>query len=249
MRIKPLIVIMLATGCGMGAAITVSQWEDRPSPPTAMTGDAKLFVSAVLVEEGEPLTPRHLRLERRPIDRVPDGAITRLDEFQGRCARQPLLPGQPVLKAHLRDAAVDPSEASTEVPRPADHDHSHSTTYLPHGEKRTEEPRGASAMAPFVVRVSMSVHPADSAPREPGNGDRGPTTDGWEPPTDSTVTGNFLMGEAWSVSSHVPGQPAVIPAHPLQLEQVPFGEAIPDELPSETEHHPEDFDDFAPLGE
>jgi hypothetical protein len=192
MRINALMIIMAAMGCGMIAAMGVSQMESLPHQQAAVVGAAEvqLFVAGVEVPAGELLTPQLVRLERWPRDRVPDGAVTRLQDLHHQVTRQPLLPGQPLRRNLLRDAtdlsgtaeqvvrsevpdAIPSREAATafRIPTEGSTEGAERNPPASHGAPPTDARRAESASAqsypiskPLVVRISMSVHPHEDEP-------------------------------------------------------------------------------------
>jgi pilus assembly protein CpaB len=104
MRPKSLILIIIAVGCGLIAATGISQVIDRRSQSssgTVKTND--IFVTLVDIPIGKPLTPQMIKLEPWPTDRIPVGAITRLEDIEGRRPKQPLYAGEPILHRKLID--------------------------------------------------------------------------------------------------------------------------------------------------
>jgi hypothetical protein len=172
MRFRALTIILLAMGCGIGATMAVSQMEDKPQQASAVMGGAPLFVAAISIEPGEPLTPHNLRIETRPVDRIPDGAVQRLADVRQRFALQRLLPGEPVLKGHLADSAFPAAEVALPIEPALEAVKALASAELPEGGALpVAHAQGHSNFPPFVVKVSMSVHPADAAQLEPPRGE------------------------------------------------------------------------------
>jgi hypothetical protein len=198
MRINALMIIMAAMGCGMLAAMGVSQMEALPHSQAAVAGEVQLFVAGVEVPAGELVTPQLVRLERWPRDRVPDGAVTRLQDLHQQVTRQPLLPGQPLRRNLLRDATELPGTSEkiirSEPPESIPSREPAPAYRVPAGESMegagpsphsspsgrpavAQGPESASAQSfpiskPLVVRISMSVHPHEEesgAGRSPAN--------------------------------------------------------------------------------
>jgi pilus assembly protein CpaB len=104
MRPKSLILIIIAGGCGLVASIGISQVIERRGQSTGEPVKTEdIFVSIVDIPIGEPLTPQMIKLEPWPKDRIPVGAISRLEEIKGRRPKQPLYAGEPILHAKLID--------------------------------------------------------------------------------------------------------------------------------------------------
>lgn len=107
MRVKSLVLVMIALVCGLLATIGISQVIDKNSKAGAAQETVKIFVSIADIDIGNALTSENVKLEPWPKDRVPEGAITRLDELENRFARQRLYAGEPILAAKLMDSNSD----------------------------------------------------------------------------------------------------------------------------------------------
>ena len=78
MRPKSLILLLLALGCGLVAAIGINKvLASRPTEQAAETGEMMpIFVALTDIGMGDPLTPEVLKLEEWPKTKVPAGALT-----------------------------------------------------------------------------------------------------------------------------------------------------------------------------
>ena len=94
---------MLALGCGLVASIGITQViGNRDTEPADQTGDAHtIFVALEDIPFGKPLTPELLRLEGWPKDKVPSGALSRIEDVEGRRPRTKLYAGEPILENRL----------------------------------------------------------------------------------------------------------------------------------------------------
>lgn len=104
MRAKSLILIVIALGCGLVASIGISQVIERhrqggESPPQIET--EQIYVALVDININEPLTADLIKPEAWPKDRVPQGAIRKLEEVEGRRSKARLYAGEPILDAKL----------------------------------------------------------------------------------------------------------------------------------------------------
>lgn len=109
MQAKTMILIVVAVVCGLVATIGISQMVDgKGKTPQGET--VKVFVAATNVDISDKLDSQNVRLEEWPRDRVPEGAITKLEDLQDRFAAQRLYPGEPIMKAKLmNDNAGSPT--------------------------------------------------------------------------------------------------------------------------------------------
>jgi len=107
MRSKSVVLMALALGCGLVAAIGVSQVLDRNQAPPPSTEVEPVFVCAADINPNDLVTAQMLKLEEWPKGRVPPGAVTKLEEVEGKRCRQKLYAGEPVLLGKLRGQADD----------------------------------------------------------------------------------------------------------------------------------------------
>jgi pilus assembly protein CpaB len=114
MRPKSLILILFALGCGLVASIGISQvMESR-----ARNGSVEMqqiYVALVDVPQRTALTPDMVKLEEWPKERVPLGAITKLESLEGRTPRHPLYAGEPILENKLIDPQKDLGVVSEKI--------------------------------------------------------------------------------------------------------------------------------------
>jgi len=104
MRPKSLILIIIALGCGLVASIGISQvMENRRGTQPAVGETENIFVAKVDVDIGEVLNAELVQYEEWPKDKVPEGAITKLEDLEGRSALTWLYAGEPILQRKLID--------------------------------------------------------------------------------------------------------------------------------------------------
>lgn len=102
MRPKSLLLLALALGCGLVASIGISQVMDRNSRrPAAKVDTAPIYVALHNINTGDPIDASMLSLEEWPKGRVPRGAISNLEELEGRRPRSAIIEGEPILEAKL----------------------------------------------------------------------------------------------------------------------------------------------------
>ncbi len=109
MRVKTLVLVMIAMVCGLLATIGISQVIDRQNQNKTVSETVKVFVAATDVDIGAAFNAQNVKLEEWPKDRLPDGAILKLEDLENRYARQRLFPGEPILAAKLMDSNADNS--------------------------------------------------------------------------------------------------------------------------------------------
>jgi pilus assembly protein CpaB len=100
---KSIILVVIAVGCGLVASIGISQvMESRATSDTPLETEP-IYVALDNIPLGEPLTPQMLKVEEWPKDKIPEGAIRRAEDVEGRRPSVPLFAGEPILKGKLID--------------------------------------------------------------------------------------------------------------------------------------------------
>jgi pilus assembly protein CpaB len=101
MRPKSLILLILALGCGLVASIGISQVMERNSKRPAAAETTPIYVALHSINLGDPIDASMVSLQEWPKDKVPPGAISQLDELEGRRPRTAIIQGEPILDAKL----------------------------------------------------------------------------------------------------------------------------------------------------
>jgi pilus assembly protein CpaB len=115
MRSKSIILLAVALGCGLIASIGISQLMD-PSNKNADAGDRQpVFVAMTDINASDELTAQNIKLEEWPKAIVPAGALTQLEDVEGKRCRMKIYAGEPILSSKL----LGPNEsigAAKEIP-------------------------------------------------------------------------------------------------------------------------------------
>src|SRR4051812_3396640 len=101
MRPKSLLLLGLALGCGLVASIGISQVMDRNSGCQAKIETVPIYVAVKNINLGDPIDAAVLSLQEWPKDKIPHGAISKLEELQGRRPRTAIIEGEPILEGKL----------------------------------------------------------------------------------------------------------------------------------------------------
>jgi pilus assembly protein CpaB len=102
MRPKSLLLLALALGCGLVASIGISQVMDRnANRPAAKTETVPIYVALHNINTGDPIDASMLSLQEWPKDKVPHGAVSNLEDLEGRRPRSAIIEGEPILEAKL----------------------------------------------------------------------------------------------------------------------------------------------------
>ena len=102
MRTKSIVLLVLALGCGLIAAIGVTQVisQDNDSPKQAIE-TTNILVAKEDIAEGRKITPQLVKVEAWPKEKVPDDAIADLKEIEGMRARTDILVDEPLREKKL----------------------------------------------------------------------------------------------------------------------------------------------------
>jgi pilus assembly protein CpaB len=100
MKGKSLALLILALGCGLVASVGITQVLKRgdtgPPPDTS-----PVFVAKTDIPMGSLISQDSLKIDQWPKDRVPAGAITRQEDFDGRRARQKIYADEVIIDRKL----------------------------------------------------------------------------------------------------------------------------------------------------
>ena len=105
MRAKSIVLIMIALGCGLVASIGISQVLER-APIGAVGQTVEVFVARSDIDSNSKLTAETVRLEKWPVGKVPESAITKLEELEGRFTAHRMYGGELILKKKLLDSST-----------------------------------------------------------------------------------------------------------------------------------------------
>lgn len=113
MRGKSLVLLAIALGCGMVAAVAVSKTiMDRDAKP-AGEAHVEILVAVREIKTASQLSADKVKLEKWPKSRIPQGAITKIEQIEGKFASQGIFPGEPIIEPKVADSN---SSLSTQIP-------------------------------------------------------------------------------------------------------------------------------------
>jgi pilus assembly protein CpaB len=103
MRPKSLILLMLALGCGLVASVGITQVLAKRNtlPGGAAIAMDPIFVAIKDIPVGEIVTPELIKLEEWPKDKIPAGALAKLEDVEGRRPKSKIYAGSPILNDQL----------------------------------------------------------------------------------------------------------------------------------------------------
>ncbi|HTQ38687.1 MAG TPA: Flp pilus assembly protein CpaB [Pirellulales bacterium] len=105
MRPKSIILVVLASACGLVAAIGIHQvMADRVQVAAPAVETEKILVANKDIKVNEPLSDKNVQLDDWPKEKIPGDAIRDMKELDGQRAGGDILVGEPIRKAKF---AVD----------------------------------------------------------------------------------------------------------------------------------------------
>ena len=102
--------MMIALGCGLVASIGISQVLDRQIPILPTIETEQILVAIDQINVGEIVDAQKIKLEEWPKDKIPQGAITKLEDIQERRSKQRVFAGEPILEAKLTGEINDAAD-------------------------------------------------------------------------------------------------------------------------------------------
>ncbi len=113
MRAKSIVLIVIALGCGLVASIGISQVLEQRGKGGASLETVPIYVALADIDINEKLDASHVKVEQWPKDKVPPGAIQKLDDVKDRYARVRLYQGEPLTERKIADSV---SNKSIDIP-------------------------------------------------------------------------------------------------------------------------------------
>jgi pilus assembly protein CpaB len=115
MRMKSIVLIIIALGCGLVASIGISEvLKQKPNGQVAAVETEEVLVAAMDIDIGTKLDPQNIRLEPWPKDRIPEGVLRALEDGKDMFTSARLYAGEPILSAKLMDSTGE--HATTKIP-------------------------------------------------------------------------------------------------------------------------------------
>ncbi len=88
MRAKSLVLLVIALGCGMIAAVGVSKAIMDKAPEQAEEASVEIFVAVKDLPHAQKISADSVKLEKWPRSRLPEGALVNLNELDGKYTNQ-----------------------------------------------------------------------------------------------------------------------------------------------------------------
>lgn len=103
MRMKSLILIFIALGCGLVASIGISQVMERGGGSGPALETEQILVALTDIDAGAKLDVNNIRLEDWPKNKVPEAAIRRVDDAKGKFAVPRFFKGEPIVATRISE--------------------------------------------------------------------------------------------------------------------------------------------------
>lgn len=119
MRAKSLILLMLALGCGLVAAIGITQvMAKRTTQQTALKMEMQpVLVAALDLPMGDLIKAEALKIEEWPKGKVPAGALSQFTEVEDRRPKSRIYAGSPILDNQLLGKGQTEASVTNQIPR------------------------------------------------------------------------------------------------------------------------------------
>lgn len=147
MRPKSLVLVAIALSCGLVAAVGINQAMKRPPAEMVAGETTPIFVAKEQIGMGDPLKPEVLKLEPWPVDKVPPGAITKLEDTENRRTRAIIFPGEPIIEPKLLAKGENAASPTDMIPK------GHRVVSI-----RVDAVSGAASLLKPGDRVDVLVH-------------------------------------------------------------------------------------------
>jgi pilus assembly protein CpaB len=105
MRMKSLILIFIALGCGLVASIGISQVMERGGNSGSGVEMEQILVALTDIDAGAKLDAKNVKLEDWPKNKVPEAAIRRLEDANGKYAVPRFFKGEPIVATRISESA------------------------------------------------------------------------------------------------------------------------------------------------
>jgi|HubBroStandDraft_4_1064222.scaffolds.fasta_scaffold148972_2 pilus assembly protein CpaB len=113
MKMKSLVLLAMAIGCGLVAMLGVQQVLSGDKKPPTETG--KVLVAITNIMPGQPLDDSNVAFKAWDKTDIPQGAVTSHEEYQERSLRVSATPNEPIMIAKLNEKGV--FGGSSEIPK------------------------------------------------------------------------------------------------------------------------------------
>ncbi|QDU97961.1 Flp pilus assembly protein CpaB [Lignipirellula cremea] len=108
MKAKSMMLIVIALVCGLVASIGVSQVVNRKGNAQVQVDQRPILVAMKDIDIGDKMTAENVQLEQWPADRIPEGAVSDIEQLDGQFARARFVKGEFVLQQKIGASLTPP---------------------------------------------------------------------------------------------------------------------------------------------
>lgn len=113
MKMKSLILIFIALGCGLVASIGISQVMSQKGGSSKVEME-QILVAKDAIDQNKKLDANMVQFEEWPKQKIPEGAIRKLEEAEGKFTVYRFFKGEPILALKINDK---PTGVVTTIPQ------------------------------------------------------------------------------------------------------------------------------------
>jgi pilus assembly protein CpaB len=113
MRMKSLILIFIALGCGLVASIGISQVMERGGKGGGQVEMEQILVALSDIDIGTKLDAQNVKLEDWPKAKIQEGALRSLEDVEDQFANARFIKGEPILIGKITDK---PGNVAVQIP-------------------------------------------------------------------------------------------------------------------------------------
>ncbi len=111
MRGKSLALLIVSLGCGLVASLGITQVLAKRGDSTP-TDTTPVYVATADIGIGSVASEENVKVEQWPKDKVPAGALVRMEDLDGRRARQKIYAGEPIIEPKLLTRGQVPTDST-----------------------------------------------------------------------------------------------------------------------------------------
>lgn len=104
MRAKSLILLTIALGCGMVAAVAVSKTLMERDSGKTEEATVEILVAATEIKNASKISMEKVKLDKWPKSRVPTGVLTNIKDIEGKFASQTIFAGEALITQKLNNS-------------------------------------------------------------------------------------------------------------------------------------------------
>ncbi len=117
MRARSVLLLVIALGCGLVASIGITQVMARRGAGRPAKDMTAILLAQENIPMGDPISPQLLQLEEWPKDKVPPGALAKMEDVENRRPKSMIFKGSPILDDQLWPKGNSAGGAQPYIPK------------------------------------------------------------------------------------------------------------------------------------